>query len=83
MMEKQEFYDEVGAILGVGDIYVENLPYRRRWGQRKPGNGRYEGYGIVRYFGTNLVHIAFHGLNGTYHNPDEALIAIRDYKETP
>ena len=79
MMDKQEFYDEVGVILGIGDTYVENPPYRRRWGQRKPGNGRYEGYGIVRYFGPNVIHVAFHGLHGTFCDVSSAIDAIRDY----
>lgn len=52
------FYEEVAAILGVN--FVDNsFPWykRTRWNNRSPGNGRYEGYGIVRKFG-DKVHVA-------------------------
>lgn len=78
-MNKEEFYAAVAALLGVENTYKEKLPYKRRW-TRGLGNGRYEGYGIVRWFGSNCIHIAIYGLNGTFDNPETALAALREFR---
>ena len=46
------FYEKCAEILGI-PYECESFPhaYRTRWNNRKPGQGRFEGYGIIRKFG--------------------------------
>jgi hypothetical protein len=57
-MTNEEFYAECAAIL---DCTHEGEPFayrkRTRWNNRKPGQGRFPGRGIIRVFGSQ-VHIA-------------------------
>ena len=62
-MEKEAFYAECAAILNVDYKFVEALPYRRRWGQRTPGNGRLEGIGLIRYFGPSYITVTLRNPN--------------------
>ena len=77
-MNKEEFYTAVSSMLGVDDSYQEPKQYRRRWGQRTAGNGRFEGHGIVRWFGENLIHVALTApeLHGTFTSPEECFQSI-------
>jgi len=59
-MNKQEFYEEVEYILNSGHEYKEAWINNRRsgrWGPREPGNGRFKGFGLVRWFNEDLVTI--------------------------
>lgn len=53
-----DFYEECAKILGV-DYECEGFPYRKRtrWNNRKAGNGRFPGFGIIRVYG-DVVHVA-------------------------
>jgi hypothetical protein len=78
---KESFYGSVADVLGVSENYVEAMPYRRRWGQRTPGNGRFEGFGLVRWFGNNLIHVSLEGHGPrVFSSPDEALVWIEENK---
>lgn len=59
-MEKKEFYIECDRIFGQSHpAPKERRPMRTgRWGPREPGPGRFEGYGIVRWFSPTTVHVA-------------------------
>lgn len=57
-MEKAEFYAECDRILGQVHEPPKVHKYRGRWGPREPGPGRYEGYGLIRWFSPALVHMA-------------------------
>jgi len=74
-MDKREFYAAVAAKLGVEDTYVELLPYRRRWGQRKLGNGRYEGYGLVRWYSENFITVTPEGCSTSVFKDAESALA--------
>ncbi len=58
-MNKEDFYLRVAEIVGIEHNTLTKHPYyrRNRWNDRKPGNGRFEGLGIIRSFG-GFVHIA-------------------------
>jgi hypothetical protein len=79
-MDSQEFYAEVGAILGVDHEYVTPpAPGKKlRWGPRGPGNGRFPGHGIVRMFSPTVIHVALTKpvLFATFESPELALTAI-------
>ncbi|MEZ2126165.1 MULTISPECIES: hypothetical protein [unclassified Sinorhizobium] len=54
-----------------------------RWNNRKPGKGRFPGYGIVRMFGPHLIQLALHDpkLSSTFHSTDAALAALRSVQK--
>ena len=84
-MTKIEFYEAVGEILGTGhDSLIRSEHYQRsRWNNREPGNGRYPGHGLVRYFATDHITVTFQSgdINGSYASASEALAAIRKYAD--
>lgn len=54
-MNNTEFYNRCAELLGVEYICTP-FPYetKTRWNNRKPGEGRYPGYGLIRHFGGNI-----------------------------
>lgn len=86
-MEKNEFYKQCGEILGIdNEVVVPYYGFNRpnRWNNRKPGNGRFEGFGLVRVHGKGHIHIIFHepyNLNTIVKSFDEALDILRNLNE--
>jgi hypothetical protein len=61
MNEKENFYNKCAEIMGTSHMYQQITHSRRRsnrWGPRNPGNGRFPGFGIIRWFGANFIQIA-------------------------
>lgn len=50
--EKKAFYARCGEILGIEHDWQEPVFKRTRWNNRKLGNGRFPGFGLVQTFGT-------------------------------
>ena len=75
-----EFYKKCSDILDVDHQY--DLPKRKitRWNNRNPGNGRFENYGIIRYFSSNFIHVSFSNINTTFTNEQDVYDFLRDYK---
>ena len=74
---EQGFYQKCAELLGVPDTYSPRI-YNRitRWNNRMAGNGRFEGFGIIRLISGSHVHIALrHPIRASkwFSNPDEAL----------
>ena len=59
-MDKIKFYAECDRILGQEHPPPKVRRYKGRWGPREPGPGRYEGYGLIRYFGPKHAHISLY-----------------------
>ncbi len=78
-MTEEEFYSAVADILGSTHVYVQPPSYTRRWGPRRPGNGRYPGHGIIRVHAPDQIYVSLHtpALSGTYDRFDAALEAIQ------
>ena len=59
-MDKIEFYSECDKFFGQSHPPPREFRPRRtgRWGPREPGAGRFEGYGIVRWFNPSTVHVS-------------------------
>lgn len=80
-MNAQEFYDAVAAIFNETHDYVPppSGALKKRWGPRTPGNGRFPGRGIVRFFSPTVIHVALRhpSINGQFADPDAALTAIK------
>jgi hypothetical protein len=58
-MTHEEFYLRCAEITGVDhEQTIRSIWYRRnRWNDRKAGNGRFEGIGVIRHYGA-VIHIA-------------------------
>lgn len=79
---EEKFYQDVADMLGVEHDYEFNINkgWRTRWNNRKPGNGRFEGYGLVRYFGPTMIHVVINKpiyFNKTFSSTEEALLALK------
>ena len=72
-MNKEEFYAAVAVIFAVENTYETPKPYRRRWGQRLPGNGRYKGVGVIRWYSPTLIHCMLSTETRTFSTPETAL----------
>ena len=75
------FYADCAHILGAQAEY-SRWPYGNpdRWNNRKPGNGRFPGFGIIRMFGQTHVQVSLRHpvkLNGTYGSREAAVSAVR------
>lgn len=77
---EQAFYEECIAILGSAQEY-RKFPYskRTRWNNRTAGNGRFEGYGIVRMYSPSIIHISFRNpkINLVCKSAEEAFSILR------
>lgn len=61
MESKKEFYENVSKILGIPHEYSEPVKKRTRWNNRKLGNGRFKGFGLVRCYGSGVIVISKSG----------------------
>ena len=85
MTEVELFYQDVSDLLGIPNNYEYNPytvggKYRTRWNNRAPGNGRFEGYGLIRFFGASCIHVAINKpvyLSGTFSSKAEVLEALK------
>lgn len=76
------FYEECAALL---DTTHEYRPWigrpPNRWNNRRPGNGRFPGFGCVRWFGHGHIHVMLHApahVNKVARSADEAFALIRE-----
>ena len=67
------FYEECSNILGLTHNHVEPVPRRNRWNNRNPGNGRYAGYGLIRYYNSGLIHVQFGSKGSGIYNSEESV----------
>lgn len=79
-MTIDEFYAECAALLHTTDE-CEAFPYyrRNRWNNRRPGRGRFPGFGMIRAFGP-VVHIHLHDpkpIAGVFESYEAALAHLR------
>jgi len=80
-MDKIEFYAACAEIMSTThDTIVRPAGYRRnRWTNRNLGNGRFPGFGVIRFFG-GPVHIALNHpirLTKAFETPEDALDCLR------
>lgn len=54
-----DFYKKCSDILGLSHNHIEPVSFITRWNNRNPGNGRFEGYGLIRYYNKGLIHVQF------------------------
>jgi hypothetical protein len=51
------FYQKCSEILGVEHTYKERVERMTRWNNRRPGNGRFLGVGLIRFYSPSKIHI--------------------------
>lgn len=78
---EEGFYQAVGKILNCDPCYKKR-EFRKitRWNNRTPGNGRYPGHGIVRFYSSTNIHVSLHTpyITGVYNTIEDALNAIKE-----
>lgn len=57
---EQDFYNRVAEILHIDYNYIVPFYKKTRWNARCLGNGRFPGYGLIRMYGPNLIHVVLH-----------------------
>jgi hypothetical protein len=75
------FYAECARILGTTH---QHKPWSgrgpNRWNNRHAGNGRFPGFGTIRMFSPNAIHVSLHHprvVNRFVKSPEEAYALIR------
>lgn len=84
-MNNEDFYYNCADILGVEYDCEPFTHYKRtRWNNRKPGSGRYPGYGIIRKFGSQ-IHVALSKPiqhHGIYNSEEEVYTFLRNLEKS-
>jgi hypothetical protein len=81
------FYAECAALLDTTHDYepwIGRPP--NRWNNRKPGNGRYPGFGCVRWFGPTHIHVMLHTpmiVNKVARSSEEAIAILKSAMASP
>jgi len=82
--EKETFYEECAKVLGVESAYkapYHDYKWPNRWNNRAPGNGRFEGRGLVQMYGPSCIHIVLHHpqkVNKQVRSTDEAIAFLKE-----
>ena len=58
-MERMEFYNKCAELLECSNYVGEPFEFRKRtrWNNRKAGQGRFPGHGVIRRFSDNLIMV--------------------------
>ena len=78
--EKRAFYERCGEILGIAHVYNKPVPRRNRWNNRRLGNGRFPGFGLIQCYGNGARVVSRHGTRMfyTYETVYEYLLLLLD-----
>lgn len=71
-----QFYAECARLLGAEHTYTPWIGRGpNRWNNRHAGNGRFPGFGTIKMFGPNAIHVCLHTprvVNRYVRSPEEA-----------
>lgn len=84
----EEFYQRCSDMLGTENTYVERHQYwyRSRWNNRAPGSGRFPGYGTIRMFSPNCIHVSLLKpveCNRTFESAEEVYAFLQNALTSP
>ncbi|MFG6080443.1 hypothetical protein ACEUZ9_001018 [Paracoccus litorisediminis] len=82
LQEKEVFYDRVAQALGMTHDFRKPNRRRTRWNNRKLGNGRFPGFGLVRVHGDIISVISRQG-SRVFGDPDAAIAWIGGLPKVP
>ena len=54
---EERFYKQCAEILKVDYIFRPYFIKKTRWNRRNPGNGRFEGFGLIRRYSKDNIHM--------------------------
>ena len=80
---EERFYQECAELLCVSNTYrpfPTSAHYKRRWYNREAGNGRFEGFGLIRMFSENCIHVSLKkpfSINRIFNSPEDVITALR------
>ena len=57
LKREEDFYAKCSEILNIDHEYKRPVPRRTRWNTRFLGNGRFHGFGLIRRFSSNAIHV--------------------------
>jgi hypothetical protein len=57
---EQDFLDQCAEILNINHEYIRPYLKRDRWNTRKLGNGRFPGFGVIRYHSSSCIMVMSH-----------------------
>lgn len=77
IQEKEAFYEQCAEVLGMEHEFRQPPGRRTRWNNRRLGNGRFPGFGLVRIHGSMVMIIARSG-SLTFASPDAAIEYLRN-----
>lgn len=82
---EERFYRECAELLCVPHSYKPfgtSAHYKRRWYNRNPGNGRFEGCGLIRMYSPTLIHVCLKRpmkINKWFESPDDVLKMLKEF----
>jgi hypothetical protein len=84
-MVEERFYQEVAELLCVPNTYrPQPFAYKTRWNNRGAGNGRFPGFGLIRMFSENCIHVSLSrpmAVNRFFKSTDEVTGFLRQHIE--
>lgn len=82
---EERFYQECAELLCVPNTYRPRpFAYKTRWNNRGAGNGRFPGFGLIRMFGTNCIHVCLNKpmqVNRIFNSPEAVTDFLRQHIE--
>ncbi len=80
--EKKKFYEQCGSILGITHEWSEPVFKRTRWNNRKIGNGRFPGFGLVQCFGPTSFRVVSRKGTKVFNSPDGVFEYLKKVTES-
>lgn len=66
----KEFYARCSELLGIEHDWHVPFTKKNRWNARRPGNGRFPGFGTIQHFG-GFIRVMSRDGTKTFHTVDE------------
>lgn len=80
---EQGFYEKCAELLCAPHTYKPfTMHQKRRWYNRNPGNGRFEGFGLIRMFSPNCIHVCLKRpmqINKIFKSQEEVIDFLESY----
>lgn len=76
----KDFYTKCGEILGCGHDFHTPFRKKTRWNVRVLGNGRYPGYGVIRWFSPTMIHAMINRKVKTFVTEEDVYQFLEDEK---
>ncbi len=75
------FYQKCAELLCVEHVYKKPYSHRTRWNNRNPGNGRFAGFGLIRVYAPDMIHVCLTNpvaLSKTFDTMEEVLLFLKN-----